>query len=71
MDIAQIALGGLMCLLLAVRFVWEVLRMYRATKRFEPGRYMVLLAREGVFYFVAYVLPFLRCVARLMMNLYG
>lgn len=55
MDIVQITLGGLMCLLLAIQFIKESLQMYRATRRLELSRYVNLLVREGMFYFIAYV----------------
>ena len=51
----QITLGALMCLLVAIQFVRQSLQMYRVTKRFELNRYMSLLTREGMFYFLAYV----------------
>ena len=56
-DIVQITLGALMCLLVLVRFVRHSYQMYRATKRFELSRYMNLLARDGLVYFLAYVHP--------------
>ena len=51
----QITLGALMCLLVAIQFIRQSLQMYKVTKRFELSRYMNLLAREGMFYFLAYV----------------
>ena len=51
----QITLGGLMCLLVAIQFIRQSLEMYKVTKRFELSRYMNLLAKEGMFYFLAYV----------------
>lgn len=44
-----------MCLLVGVQSIRQSLQIYRATKRFELGRYVSLLAREGLFYFLAYV----------------
>lgn len=55
LDIVQIILGGLMSLLVGIQFIGQSLQMYKATKRFELGRYMNLFTREGMFYFVAYV----------------
>ena len=54
-DIVRITLGALMCLLVAIQFVRQSLQMYRVTKQFELSRYMNLLVREGMFYFLAYV----------------
>ena len=54
-DAAQIALGALMCLLVIIQFIKESLQMYKATKHFRLNRYMNLLVREGMVYFVAYV----------------
>ena len=51
----QITLGALMTLLVAIQFIKQSLQMYRVTKQFELNRYMNLLAREGMFYFLAYV----------------
>ena len=54
-DAVQVALGALMCLLVAIKFIRQSLQMYKATKRFQPSRYMALFTREGMFYFFAYV----------------
>ena len=51
----QITLGALMCLLVTIQFIRQSLHMYQVTKRFEPSRYMNLVAREGLLYFLAYV----------------
>lgn len=53
--IVQITLGGVMCLLIAIQFVRTSLQMYKATKRFQLNRYVNLLVREGMLYFLAYV----------------
>lgn len=55
LDIVQIILGGVMCLLVGVQFIRQSFQMYRATRRFELGCYMSLLTREGLFYFLVYV----------------
>ena len=54
-DIVQITLGVLMCLLVVIRFVRESLQLYKITKRFELGGYMNILTRDGLLYFLAYV----------------
>lgn len=58
MDAIQLTLGVLMCLLIAYQFIRQSLQMYRATRRFQPSRYMSLLTREGMLYFLAYVYIF-------------
>lgn len=55
LDYVQIVLGALMCLLVAMRFFKEALQMYNATRQFHVNRYMKLLVREGVIYFIVYV----------------
>ena len=52
---AELALGALMCLLVVVQFIRELLQIYKATKRFRPNHYTILLVREGMIYFLAYV----------------
>ena len=54
-DVVQIILGALMCLLVAVRFAKESVQMYTVTKQLRLNRYMNLLVRQGMLYFVAYV----------------
>lgn len=53
-DISQFTLGGVTCLLVVFQFIRESLQMYKATKRFQLNRYMNLLVREGVIYYLAY-----------------
>ena len=55
LDVVQIALGALMCPLVVVRFVKESIQMYTVTKRFYLNRYVNLLVRQGVIYFIACV----------------
>ena len=59
--IVQITLGALMCLLVVIQFTKEAHQMYKATKHFRPNRYMKLLVREGIIYFLTYahLSPFL------------
>lgn len=54
-DIAQTTLGVVMCLLIVVRFIREAFQMYKATKRLSFNRYMNLLVREGIIYFIVCV----------------
>ena len=50
-----VALGTLMCLLVVIRFARESLQMYKVSNQFQVGRYMSLLARDGVLYYLVYV----------------
>ena len=43
------------CFLVIVRFVRESIQMHRITKQWTINRYMNLLSREGVLYFLVYV----------------
>lgn len=72
-DCAQLTLGALMCLLVAIWFVRESLRMYRARKQLQLNRCMSLLAWEGTIYFLAYVpsFHFLFHEVKLMANYYA
>ena len=54
-DIVQITLGTLMCSLVVTQFIREALQMYKATKHVRLNRYMSLLVREAIFYFLGYV----------------
>ncbi|KAH0835016.1 hypothetical protein J3R83DRAFT_10741 [Lanmaoa asiatica] len=51
--VAQIAFGALMCLLVVIQFTKEALQMYKGGQGFRLNRYMVLLVREGIIYFLA------------------
>ena len=55
-DILQIMHGAAVCILGIVRFVIQSRQMYRATRQWQPNRYMILLVREGILYFFACVL---------------
>ena len=73
---AQVILGTLMCLLAIIRFIRESLQMYRVTKQFEISRYLSLLTRDGILYFLVYVTPcpsshFLSYASMLTMSYYG
>ena len=54
-DIVQVTLGALMCLLVTIQFVRQTLQMYKATKQLQPSQYLSLFMREGMFYFFACV----------------
>ena len=55
-DILQITHGAAVCILGIIQFVIQSLQMHRATRQWQPNRYMVLLVREGILYYIAYVL---------------
>lgn len=57
-DAVLLSLSILLCLLVVIRFIRDSIQMYEATKRFELSHYMNLLTREGMLYFLAYVLTF-------------
>ena len=52
-DLVRSIIGALMCLLVSIQFITQSLQMYRVTKRFELSRYLNLLTKEGMFYFLA------------------
>ena len=53
-DVFQIAFSVLLCLLIAIRFIKELLET-RGAKRIRLNRYIKALTREGIFYFLVYV----------------
>lgn len=54
-SIPRFILAALMFIFALVRFFNESLQMYRATRQWLPSRYLNLLVRESVLYFLAYV----------------
>ena len=54
--ILQITHGAVMCILAIGKFVRESHEMYRATKQWKLNQYMGLLVKQGIFYFLVYVL---------------
>ena len=51
----QFTLGAVMCVFVTAKFVGDSLRMYRATGKLQLNRYMSLLVRDGLLYFIVYV----------------
>jgi hypothetical protein len=51
----QIMHATAVCILALVQFVRQSLQMYRVTKQWQINRYMGLLVREGILYFLVYV----------------
>lgn len=58
--ILQLVPGAVTCILVVIQFVRQSLQMYRATKQWQLNQYMNLLFREGILYFLMYVVSFLR-----------
>lgn len=59
--IPRFVLGAMLLILALTQTLKQSVNMYKATKRWQPNRYMRRLARDGIFYFVVYVsvFPFL------------
>ena len=55
--VAQLFLGTVMCILVVTHFVRDSFQMRRATGIWQLNRYMALLVREGLLYFLAYARP--------------
>ncbi|KAF8549538.1 hypothetical protein OG21DRAFT_1500343 [Imleria badia] len=52
-SILQITYAAAMCILAIVQFVRQSRQMYRVTKQWQFNRYMSLLVRQGILYFIA------------------
>ena len=53
--IFQVVHAAVVCILVIVRFVQQLLQMYRMTNQWQFNRYMNLLFEQGLLYFFAYV----------------
>ena len=53
--VLQIMHGAAVCMLALLQFVKQSIQMYRVTKQWQLNRYMSLLVREGILYFLVYV----------------
>ncbi|KAF8843543.1 hypothetical protein BDN67DRAFT_964367 [Paxillus ammoniavirescens] len=53
--IPRLILGVILCTLAVAQFVRQSLDMYKAIKQWQPNRYLELLTRESVLYFIAYL----------------
>ena len=53
--ILQITNGAVMCILAIVQSVRVSLQMDSVTRQWQPNRYMNLLVKQGILYFLAYV----------------
>ena len=45
-----------MCLLIVVQFVKELHQVYKVTKKFKLNHYIKCLVKEGMIYFIMYVI---------------
>ena len=54
-SISRIVLGAAMCVLVTIEFARQSFQFYRATKVWQPNRYMKLLLKQGLLYFFVYV----------------
>ncbi|KAF8558532.1 hypothetical protein OG21DRAFT_1481241 [Imleria badia] len=54
--IIQFILGTVMCILVTAQFVKQSLQMYQATRKWQLNRYMNLLVRDSLLYFLATLL---------------
>ncbi|KAF8452755.1 hypothetical protein L210DRAFT_2055698 [Boletus edulis BED1] len=54
--IIQFILGAILCILAAAQFVRNLLEMHRVTRKWQLNRYMNLLVRDGLLYFLVTVL---------------
>jgi len=56
--IPRVTLGVTLLILALISTLKQLVEMYRATKQWQPNKYMQLLMREGILYFLVYVTPF-------------
>ena len=53
--ILRFVLSATILILAVIQTLKQSVKMYRATKQWQPNRYMPLLVRDGVLYFLVYV----------------
>ncbi|KAI9457051.1 hypothetical protein HD554DRAFT_1830403 [Boletus coccyginus] len=51
-NMTQLIHGGMMFTLVTIRFIWQSLRMYKATRQWRLNQFINLLVMEGVLYFL-------------------
>ena len=54
-EIPRFILGAMLLILAITQTFRESVNMYKATKQWQPNRYMKRLARDGIIYFLVYV----------------
>ena len=52
---SQFILNTVLFILMVIRFLRGTFQMYRATQKWELDKYISLLVREGLLYFLVYV----------------
>ena len=53
--ILQFILSTILFILVVIRFLQGTFQIYRATRKWELDKYISLLVRDGLLYFLAYV----------------
>lgn len=56
-SIPSLVFGVVMCMLTITQSMKDLIQGYRVTKRWHLNHYMILLIREGIFYFFVFVRP--------------
>lgn len=56
--IPRFLLGATLLMLAVTQTLKQSISMYRATKQWQPNRYMERLAKDGILYFLVYVSSF-------------
>ncbi|KAF8119664.1 hypothetical protein EV363DRAFT_1196382 [Boletus edulis] len=51
----RLVLGALLAILAVFQTLKQSFEMYKATKQWQPNRYMQKLVKDGIFYFIVYV----------------
>ena len=54
-EIQRTVLGAILLILAITQTSRESYNMYKATKRWQPNRYMERLMRDGIIFFIVYV----------------
>ena len=63
--IPRFVLSAVLFILALTQTLKESVTMYKATKQWQPNRYMMLLVKDGIIYFFTYVDRFLRLICPL------
>ncbi|KAG9313379.1 hypothetical protein JVU11DRAFT_5697 [Chiua virens] len=53
--ILQVIFAAVLCMLAIIQFVKQSISMYNLTKQWQLNRYINLLVKEGIVYFIMYV----------------
>ena len=54
----RFVLGVMLLILVVISSLKQSVVLYRATRQWQPNRYVQLLVKDGILYFIAYVFPF-------------